>query len=160
RPVELIVAGYGAIVAAVALGHWGDRPGAGWIAAGHLLVIGLMLLLQRPLGKDGELIRDLVPILLLLGVHGAFAGPNGGGLAPTHDRTIQAWEQALFGGQPARDWWQRWPSPIGSAVFHAAYFSYYLIVPLPVVWLLTRGRADAARRAVTPIMIAFLACYL
>jgi membrane-associated phospholipid phosphatase len=160
RPVELIVAGYGAIVTGVALRHLGDRPGAAWIATAHLLVIGLMLLLQRPLGRHGELIRDLVPVLLLFGLYGAIDGLNGGGLAPTHDRTIQAWEQALFGGQPARDWWQRWPSRVASAVFHAAYFSYYVIIPLPMVWLLARGRPLAARRAVTPIMIAFLGCYL
>jgi membrane-associated phospholipid phosphatase len=160
RPVELIIAGYGTLVAIVALRHLGDRPGAAWIAAGHLLVVLLMVLVRRPLDRPGELLRDVAPVVLLFAFYWAIDGLNGAGLAPTHDRTIQGWEQALFGGQPARDWWQRWPSRAGSAVFHAAYFSYYLIIPLPVVLLLIQGRSEAARRALTPIMIAFLICYL
>jgi membrane-associated phospholipid phosphatase len=161
RPVERLLAGYSVVVIGLCLARGGRFPGLGWIAAAHGLVLVLLLLLQR-VGTDrfGALLRDFAPVVILLGLYGAIDVINGGGAVRNHDRVVQSWEAMLFGGQPARDWWHRWPSRAASWIFHAAYFSYYLIVPFPLVYFLATRRAELARRAIFPILVAFVLCYL
>jgi membrane-associated phospholipid phosphatase len=161
RPVEWLIAGYCLTVIAVCAVR-ADRPGIGWIALAHALLIGLLLwLVRRPgLGQTGTVLRDAAPLVLLLGLYGSIDLINGSGAVSTHDPTVRRWDQWLFGTQPALAWWQGWPSKPASAVFHAAYFSYYLIVPFPVAWFFASGRPDAARRSTFAILTSFLICYL
>lgn len=161
RPVEWVVGGYAMIVIPVAIARSAVWPDLGWVALAHLLILVLLGLLTRAgPGRLGELLRDGAPLVLLLALYGALDALNGHGARPTHDPTIQAVEQALFGGQPSRDWWRASPSGLWSTVFHAAYSAYYVVVPLPLV-LATWKRDLAARRQATfAILTAFLACYL
>lgn len=79
--------------------------------------------------------------------------------AVSHDLTVQAWEEALFGAQPSLDWirsaswtWLSWP-------MHLAYLSYYFIVAGAPLGLLLLGRRREAAGAATLIMAAFYVCY-
>ncbi len=68
-------------------------------------------------------------------------------------------EKALFGGQPALEWAQRWPSRLGSELLHAAYLSYYPII-FAVPAGLAIGRRDAElSEAVFVLMLTFIACF-
>ncbi|MGH7658227.1 MAG: phosphatase PAP2 family protein, partial [Gemmatimonadales bacterium] len=45
-------------------------------------------------------------------------------------------------------------------VLHGAYFTYYLIIPLPIGWFAFTGRLDALRRTVLLVTTTFVVCYL
>jgi membrane-associated phospholipid phosphatase len=130
------------------------------VALAHGLLLVLLGLLQRVgEGRVGSLVRDVAPIVLLLALYGAIDTLNQGGGRQTLDPAIQRWEHAVFGGQPSRDWWRSHPSAAWSWLLHAAYFSYFAIVPFPIALYLWRREAGRVRRAVLTIITAFVACY-
>ena len=161
--------GYLAIVTAVALARAPGHPPARWVILANLL-IALLIWLVRPdgtdvdgpgrLGRLGRLIGEVYPLLLLLSLYGSLDLLNPLGGVPVHDALVQRWELALFGRQVARQWWQAQPSQIASTVFHAAYFSYYVIVPLPAVVFAWKRDLPNLRRTVLLVTAAFLFCYL
>lgn len=76
------------------------------------------------------------------------------------DDTIIAWEQAIFGGQPSRDWAAALPDLWLSEPLHAAYLSYYFIIFVPPLLLYLRGRTAEFRAGVFALMLAFFTHYL
>ena len=124
-------------------------------------MIALILLLAKPgLGRFGTLLRQLYPLLLLPALYGALDLLNGLGNVSAHDELVLAWERALFGGEPAREWWQRYPSTFWSTVLHGAYWLFYPILVFPVAWFL-RSRDEAAlTRTVLALTATFVGCYL
>jgi membrane-associated phospholipid phosphatase len=62
--------------------------------------------------------------------------------------------------QPSRDWWRNAPSAFWSTVLHAAYFSYYVVVPLPIVVFLVTRQREASERYLAAVSATFLACYV
>lgn len=157
RPAERILGLYAAVVVAVSLARLGTYPGVGWVALAHLLVLALLMAVRR---SGDTTIRAITPIVTLLALYGALDVLNGFGAGPTHDRSVRHWEVATFGMEVGRVWWQRAPSAFWSTVLHAAYFSYYLIVPAPIALFLVRNDRAALDRATTAVMAAFTACYL
>lgn len=159
RPVDALLAGYGALVAIVALAR--GYPGTGWIALAHLLIVVLVWLLSRPgLGRFGAVLREVYPLLLLIGLYSALDVLNAGGAVRTYDELVQRWELALFGEQISRTWWQRMPSAFWSTVLHASYFAYYVILVVPALWFAWRRDVAALRRFVFVVMTTFIVCYL
>jgi membrane-associated phospholipid phosphatase len=68
-------------------------------------------------------------------------------------------EKALFGGQPALLWAQRWPHRLASELLHAAYLSYYAIIfAVPAALALKRRDAEFDE-AVFVLMLIFVACF-
>jgi membrane-associated phospholipid phosphatase len=73
-----------------------------------------------------------------------------------HDASVQAWEEVIFRGQPARrmgaalPWW-----PV-SELLHAAYANYYLVIFVPTLLVYYRG----ARRAYEETLFAMTATFL
>ncbi|MFI5236163.1 MAG: phosphatase PAP2 family protein [Gemmatimonadales bacterium] len=161
RLVDGLTAGYGLIVAAVALSRVATIPGCWWIAFAHLLILPLVWLVRRDgLGRFGHFVAEVYPIVLIAGLYTALDVLQGPGLPPVHDALIQRLEQRLFGMQPSRDWWRAHPSLFWSTVLHGAYLCYYVIVPLPVLWFWFRGELTALRRVVLCEMSVFVFCYL
>lgn len=81
------------------------------------------------------------------------------GHAQPLDGHVVAWERAIFGGQPARDWAARWKSRALSETLHAAYLSYYpIIFSVPGALWLTRRRAEFAD-ATLVLMVTFVVCF-
>jgi len=149
------------VVIAVSIVRARENPAIWWVALGHLLLLILLLLFQTPnLGRFGRTARTVAPIVLLLALYGALDVINGFGSRPTHDAIVQGAEQALFGMQVSHRWWQLAPSRLASAIGHAAYFGYYVIVPFPIALFLLRHDQAAARRSVFTIVTAFVFCYL
>jgi hypothetical protein len=160
-PVDIMLLGYLAITAMVAGVRISTHPRAvGVLVANGLMITLILLITRQGLGQVGRVIREVYPLLLLLALYAAVDLLNGGGAVATYDRTVQGWEQYLFGGQVSREWWESAPSVVWSTILHGAYFVYYLLVPLPVAYFAWRGDAPNVRRSVLLIMATFLACYL
>lgn len=161
RPVDWLLSGYGLVVAATALVRLPGNPLAGWIAAAHLLIPVLALLCASDrVARTGRLLREVYPLVLLVGLYGALDVLAGAGAVTAHDATVQGWEQALFGVQVSRAWWQARPSAFWSWLLHASYFAYYVIVPAPAVWFALKRRTNDLRWYVFAVMATFVACYL
>lgn len=75
------------------------------------------------------------------------------------DARVIAWEQSLFGGQPARAWAARWPSLLLSELLHAAYLSYYAIIFVVPTALYVHGRQKQFHEAVFALMLTFVVCF-
>ena len=76
------------------------------------------------------------------------------------DGLVIAWEQAIFGGQPSREWAAAMPELWLSEPLHAAYLSYYFIIFVPPVVLFLKRRTTEFRAGVFTLMLAFFAHYL
>ncbi|MGD9523990.1 MAG: phosphatase PAP2 family protein [Gemmatimonadales bacterium] len=160
RLVDRMLAGYGLVIAVVALGRL-DQRGIGWIVAAHAALPLLAWLATRaPREGTGAILRGAYPVVILLGLYASLDVLNGFGSVPVHDAPLLRLEQALFGMQPARDWWRAAPSRFWSTLLHAVYFSYYVIVPLPLLVLAAGRRWDEMGRYLDGVIAVFLACYL
>lgn len=159
RLVDRLLAGYGAVVAMVAATRL-DHPGADIILGAHLGLVVLAALAARAAADGlGGVLRAGYPVFILPGLYASLDVLIGRG-APTWDAPLLALEEAIFGHQPARDWWRASPSSFWSTILHAAYFSYYFIVPLPVLVLLVQRRRHAIEPYLNGVVATFLACYL
>ena len=160
RTVDRLLIAYQAAVILIGVTRLDLRPDAPWAIASAALFIGLVLLLHRPgLGRFAAVTREVYPVVLLPVLYATLDLLNGPD-ARTWDAVVQQWETALFGGQVSQTWWQQSPSTFWSTVLHATYFSYYFIVPLPVLLFLWQGRRALARSAATLIVATFLLHYL
>ncbi len=161
RAVDLLLAGYLVVVSFVALARAPEQPGCWWLLAAHALFGVLLYLVTRAgLGPVGRTIRELYPLLLLVGLYSELDVLNGAGAIRIHDATVQRWELAIFGAQLSTEWWRAMPSRFWSAVLHAAYLSYYLIVVAPAFYFVWRRDLEALRHFVLVVMTTFVACYL
>jgi membrane-associated phospholipid phosphatase len=161
RLVDLMLAGYLAVVSVVALVRAPGQPGCWWLLVAHALFGVLLYLVTRPgLGPVGRTIRELYPLLLLVGLYSELDVLNGAGGKPAYDATVQRWELAIFGAQLSTEWWRSMPSRFWSSALHAAYLSYYLIVVTPAFYFVWRRDLDALRHFVLVVMTTFVACYL
>jgi hypothetical protein len=151
---------YTAFVTLVALARLELKPRGVWVIAANILIALLIWLLHRPgLSSFGRTVRDIYPVLLLPALYGALDLLNGFDVR-TWDPQVQRIEEAVFGGQVSRTWWQSSPSHFWSTLLHATYFAYYLIVPFPALFFLSRGNPDRARKAVAMVVATFLFCYV
>jgi membrane-associated phospholipid phosphatase len=161
RPVDLLLAGYLAVVSLVALARAPGQPGCWWLLVAHALFGVLLYLVTRPgLGPVGRTIRELYPLLLLVGLYSELDVLNGPGAIQVYDATAQRWELAIFGAQLSTEWWRSMPSRFWSAALHAAYLSYYLIVVAPAFYFVWRRDLPALRHYVLVVMTTFVLCYL
>jgi len=140
RAATLGTPSYGAVVAAlhvtalaaiVALiaGQTGERKQVGWI----------------PLALWPALYAEVPTVIAGLG--GSF-----------HDATVQAWERAIFGGQPAFTFAASFPSRPFSELLHLGYLSYYPLIYLPPILLFVRGRRAEFARTVFALTCVWVAC--
>lgn len=161
RTVDRLVLAYVGLVSVVAAIRLGAFPQCAWLLAANGLIVALVALVTRDdLGRFGRLMHDVYPLVLLLALYASLDLLNGGGRVAVHDRTVQHWEAALFGGQPSRDWWQRAPSRFWSTLLHGAYCAYYAIIVLPALVLVRRPDREPLRRFVLAVMATFIACHV
>jgi membrane-associated phospholipid phosphatase len=161
RAVDLLLAGYLAVVSVVAVVRAPRLPGCWWLLAAHALFGLLLYLLTRPgLGPVGRTIREIYPLLLLAALYSELDVLNGPDATTVYDTTVQGWELAIFGLQLSTEWWRAMPSRFWSAVLHAAYLSYYLIVVAPAFFFVWRRDLPALRHFILVVMTTFVVCYL
>ncbi|HJR15990.1 MAG TPA: phosphatase PAP2 family protein, partial [Gemmatimonadales bacterium] len=160
RPVDLLLLGYLIVVSIVAALQLSENPAGWWLLLAHGLFLVLLFLITRSgLGPVGRTIREIYPLLLLPALYSELDVLNAGAIQ-VHDAVVQHWESLLFGSQISREWWQASPSRFWSAVFHASYLSYYLIISAPALYFAWRGDLQAVRRFVLVVIATFVICYL
>jgi membrane-associated phospholipid phosphatase len=158
--VDWVLLAYFGVVTVVAVHRAPTHPACWWLVLANGLSAVLIGLLTTPgLGPVGRMLREIYPLIQLVGLYGQLDILHAGGIR-VHDAAVQAWELALFGGQVSREWWLAAPSRFWSAVLHGAYFSYYFIVTVPALVFLGRGDLAAVRRFVLAVMTTFVVCYL
>jgi membrane-associated phospholipid phosphatase len=161
RPVDLLLAGYLVVVSVVAVLRAPGLPNCWWLLAAHALFGVLLYLLTRPgLGPLGRSIREIYPLLLLVSLYSELDVLNGPGGTAVYDASVQGWELAIFGAQVSADWWRVMPSRFWSALLHAAYLSYYLIIVAPAFYFAWRRNLVALRHFILVVMSTFVVCYL
>ncbi len=161
RPVDVLLLAYLGVVSVVAAGRLDRIPECWWLLLAHALFVLLLFLLTRPgLGTFGRAIREVYPLLLVLGLYGELDVLSGSGAVVVHDPLVQRWELAVFGMQVSAEWWQRMPSRFWSTVLHAAYFSYYVIVIVPAFYFALRRDLASLRHFILVLMTTFVLCYL
>ena len=161
QPVDLLLAGYLVIVSVVAIVRAPGLPNCWWLLVAHGLFGLLLYLLTRPgLGPVGRTIREIYPLLLLVALYSELDVLNGPGGTTVYDGVVQRWELAIFGAQLSTEWWRAMPSRFWSAVLHAAYLSYYLIVVAPAFYFAWRRNIIALRHFILVVMTTFVVCYL
>ncbi len=160
RRVDWMISGYGVFVAAIALTRL-EFAGTPLIVLGHLaLPLLAVLAAHAPPTRTGRFLKAYYPVILLTGLYSAIDVLNRFGTTHVWDAPIQQLEAMLFGGQPARDWWRAAPSAFWSTILHSVYFSYYLIVPLPLIVFAATRRNVARERYVDGLIATFLLCYV
>jgi hypothetical protein len=161
RPVDLLLLGYLSVVSVVAATRVERVPECWWLLGAHALFVVLLVLLTRPnLGTFGRAVREVYPLLLLLGLYSELDVLNGAGSVAVHDGLVRRWELAVFGAQVSAEWWQRMPSPFWSAVLHGAYFSYYIILITPAFYFALERDLASLRHFVLVVLTTFVLCYL
>ncbi len=161
RPVDILLAGYLVVVSIVALARTPRLPGCWWLLLAHALFGVLLYLVTRPgLGPVGRTIREIYPLLLLVGLYSELDVLNGPAGVEVRDAVVQRWELAIFGVQLSTEWWRAMPSRFWSALLHAAYLSYYLIVVAPAFYFVWRRNLPALRHFILVVMTTFVVCYL
>lgn len=158
--MDRILAGYGLLVAGVALTRLEQRGMPALLAAHLAIPVLVWLVVRAPDTAVGRFLRTAYPLVLLTALYSSIDALNGFGAAHTHDPTLQRIEAALFGGQPSRDWWRAAPSAVWSTIFHAVYFSYYLIIPVPAIVFLLMRRAETLEQYLNGVIATYLVCYL
>jgi membrane-associated phospholipid phosphatase len=161
RPMDWGVLAYAAIASVVALARLQRIPGVEWTLVANALVIPLVWLLNRPgMGRFGRGLAEVYPIILVILFYGALDVLTGHGAITTHEKAIQHWETAIFGGQVSREWWQRYPSRFWSTLLHAVYASYYLIIAGGPILFLWRGEQRNLRRVVLAVSATYGICFV
>ena len=161
RLIDKLFLGFLAVAGSVAAYRAAERPAAWWALLAYILLAIMVVLLSRPgLGVFGRALREVYPLLLLVPLYSSLDLLNGIDQVRVYDRIVRGWEQTIFGTQVSQAWWQANPSRLLSTLFHLSYFSYYLIIPLPLIWFAITRDAFNLRRSVLIIFATFLACYL
>ena len=160
-PLDRWTLGYLAFAAVMLLSPGRSRPpGAVAILAAYALMAAFALAapaLRRRGGVPGFL-AEFYPLLAAVGLYTA-VGVINRAAGVSQDPAVQGWEQALFGGQPSREWIRAAPWPWLSWVLHAGYLSYYFILAGAPLGLWLSGRRDGARRVTLAMMATFYICY-
>ena len=145
----------------MALSRLGRFPGVRWVLLANGLAAALVLLVSRPgLGRVGQWIRELYPLVLAFLLYGSLDLLAGHGGISTYEPLVQSWETRLFGGQVSRTWGTESPSRFWSGLLHAVYASYYGVVAAGPVWFTIRNDQTNLRRSVAVISTTFGICFL
>ena len=161
-PIDRATLAYLAVALAFNLAR-GPRTGpAVVLLPGGLLLVAVVAAVLAPRGRRagplGRLLAEFYPLVFAVGLYTHVGLVNAAG-GVSHDALVQRWEEVLFGGQPSLAWIRAFPSPAWSALMHAAYLSYYLILAGSPLGLWLKGRREAARSTIFLMMATFYVCY-
>lgn len=135
------------LVAAAGLWVWSRRPQPDRPARGALGHAGVFVRIFLPVVVTPLLYTELQTLNQLVSP-GYLDGP------------VQAWEAALFGGQPSITMARRLPRVWLSELLHLGYFSYYFVIPTAAVVIYRRAGPAGLGRAAVTVGLGFFLCYL
>ena len=160
-----IGAALGMIAAYLALALWpmvrytqttGDRSPL--LAHVGVLLVAAALIRDAP--RRARTVRDLLPLAVgpFLYVELRWLIPGLG--RPHADAIVMRWEGAFFPSHPAATWALAMPYRALSELLHFAYASYYLLVLVPPILLLARGRRCEYARTMLALAVVYGLCFL
>lgn len=154
------------VVVAVVVGwlHRQAPPGAGWLVAGHGVVMLAIhgLVAREASGRAGRglrFLREIYPILLYTAFFRETELVNRLLGWPRLDPVLLRWEDRVFGGQPSVRLMDAFPSVWVSELMYASYASYYLMIAGLALLFLVRN-PPVFRQFIAVVSFVFYACYL
>lgn len=151
---------YGGLTALLLLCCWEQVPGAGSMLAMRFFIglgIGLGWMAQHHFPRRWvTFLRIAFQLALLSYWYPEIYSFNA--LFPNYDHLFATAEQALFGGQPALWFWQRFPSLWVSEAFNLGYFFYYPMMLVVALYYLFR-RFERLDRMAFILMGSFFLYY-
>lgn len=128
--------------------------------ASAVFTILIVRLTDERTGRLHALLRLLYPLLLLP----LFYRATGGTIFLFFDRffdsRLVAFEASIFGGDPSLYIDSHLLNPLLNELFSLCYFSFYLMLPVFLVWLYVRRDYGIIIRSLAAVCITFFASYL
>ncbi|RME91285.1 MAG: phosphatase PAP2 family protein [Verrucomicrobia bacterium] len=165
RLVDWATQGYLILVALLALFfHNHTVPSWGWLAAAHVVVVGLVHALirahaTRPDNRVLGFFRAFYPMILYTGFYRETEYLNQIFVLQYLDPWFIRLEEAIFGFQPSVLFMEKLPQRWVAELMYGAYFSYYLMIVGVGLALFFRDRRQFAHY-LTVVSILFYCCYL
>lgn len=159
-PVDRVAIGYFGCTGLVSLA-FGGLPGAGIAAAHAIAILGITRLAAwHPRAGIAAIARAAYAVLLTPLLYAELSVLNRFFTQRYFDATVQAWDAAVFGGQPSIDLsaWLPW-LPF-SEVLHLGYFGYYAIIPAAILGVFATRGIQAMQRTALAVAAAFFVSYL
>jgi membrane-associated phospholipid phosphatase len=156
-----VLRAYVAITACVNAVHLVSGAGSLPVFAAQIVILACVWKSTRSGRPFWAVIGDWLPLIALPALYVAlpstFVGPSG----RLFDATVQRWDLALFGMQPAHMLAGNLPSRSLSELLHLAYLLYYVIIYLPPLLLYfgvaRRGFHETMFALTVGIVVAFVA---
>lgn len=113
-----------------------------------------------PAGRAATFLRVFLPVVITPVLYTELETINQLVSPGYLDAPVQAWEAALFGGQPSIGAARRFTQIWLSETLHLGYFSYYFVVPGAAIAVYRRGGPEALGRLTVTVALGFFLCYL
>jgi membrane-associated phospholipid phosphatase len=148
-----------AIVWAILIPQWSC---AVWLFLAHAAAAAIPTLLARTPGRLSptvRVLRDIYPLIWILAFWTEldFIRPLLHDAA--YDRVIGAVDLAIFSRHLNEVWMPAMPWVWFSEIMHLAYFSYYLTVIVPLLYMLLRGSREMKEDMTFRVVLVYFACY-
>jgi membrane-associated phospholipid phosphatase len=125
-----------------------------------LLIAVVLASRARPIAGVARVLRDWLPVVLILVVYVELNTVIAAMGAPHRDAVAVRWERALFPMDPSRSLAKTFPTRWVSEPLHTAYLSYYLIVFVPQLILYVQGRRRAFAGTILALSTVTILCGL
>ncbi len=160
--VDRIASAYNVLLAlvwAVLIPQWSC---AIWLFLAHAAAAMMPPMLARApdrLSPVGRVLRDIYPLVWILAFWTEldFIRPLLHDAA--YDRVVGAVDLAIFGRHLNETWMPAMPWVWFSEIMHLAYFSYYLTVIVPLLYMLFRGSREMKEDMTFRVVFVYFACY-
>jgi membrane-associated phospholipid phosphatase len=138
--------------------HWQGLIG---LHAANLVLVHWLICFhaRRTTARAVDFLRHFYPVLLYIWFFAETAWLNRMFFKEYMDPVFIRWDQSLFGCQPSVVFMQKLPYLVVSELFHAAYFSYYVMIAGVGFALFVRNRQHFFHY-VSVISFVFYLCYL
>lgn len=163
RPVDAVVAGYNAFLAAIWLTVASKAGYAPSIFAAHLAAATLPFFLSRAprdLARPVAILREIYPLLFVLAFWTELGYLRELYHVGVHDQTVTAWDLRVFGQHFNLTWMPRMPHVWLSEVMHFIYYAYYPLIFVPVIAVGLMGRHRAVQDMTLRLAVTYLGCYV
>ncbi len=163
RPVDAVVAGYNAFLAAIWLTVISQAWYASGIFAAHLAAATLPLFLcraPRDLARPVAILREIYPLLFVLAFWTELGYLRELYHVVVHDQAVTAWDLRVFGQHWNLTWMPRMPQVWLSEVMHFIYYAYYPLIFVPVIAVGLMGRRRAMQDMTLRLAVTYLGCYV
>lgn len=133
-----------------------------WMALAHAVTATLPMLLKRAparLSPVGRVLRDIYPLIWILPFWTELDFIRRFLHDTAFDRVIGALDLAIFRVHINEVWMPAMPWVWFSEILHLAYFSYYLIVIVPLLYMALRGSSEMKLDMTFRVVLVYYACF-